>query len=84
VILRYRSGEEIMKGDRVLFHRNLAVVEKVSSDRDSSDPETQWHVKEFGGGVLILDPMVSGRTFLPASSVKEYEDLEFVERAKEL
>ena len=37
-------------------------------------------MEEFGGGVLILDPMVSGRTFIPADQVKEYEDLEFVQR----
>jgi hypothetical protein len=60
--LKYRSGEEIKKGDRVCFHGNPAEVELVACDPD--DLETAWHVKEYGGGV-ILDPMVSGRTFIP-------------------
>lgn len=83
MILRYRSGEEIKKGDRVLFHRNPAEVELVSSDPDSDDPQSRWHMQEFGGGLLILDPLVSGRTFIPASQIDEYEDLEFVARALE-
>jgi hypothetical protein len=83
MILRYRSGEEMINGDRVLFHGNPAEVEKVS-DPDSTDPEDRWYKEEFGGGVLILDPMVSGRTFIPASQIDGYEDLDFVGRAKEL
>lgn len=37
-------------------------------------------MQEFGGGVMILDPMVSGRTFIPTDQINEYEDLEFVSR----
>jgi hypothetical protein len=78
-VLRYLSGEEIKKGDRVLFHGNPAEIELVSTD--PNDPEQAWHVSEFGGGVLISDPMVSGRTFVPRDQLDEYEDLEFVSRA---
>jgi hypothetical protein len=81
MILRYRSGEEIKKGDRVLFHKNPAEVEFVASDPDN--PETSWYLQEFGGGAMILDRMVSGCTFIPAGSIAEYEDLEFVSRARE-
>lgn len=76
--LYYRSGEEIMKADRVLYHGNPASIELVAWD--PLQPEHTWHVKEFGGGVLVSDPMVSGRTFIPASQLSEYEDLEFVSR----
>jgi hypothetical protein len=31
--------------------------------------------------VLISDPTVSGRTFIPKEQLDEYEDLEFVSRA---
>jgi hypothetical protein len=79
MIFKYRSGEEIRKGDRVLFHGNSAEVEFVACD--PNDPEAVWHMKEFGGGVLILDPMVSARTFIPKDQLEEYEDLEFVSRA---
>ena len=78
--LKYRSGEEIRKGDHVRFHGNPAEIELVSTD--PNDPEQAWHVQEFGGGVLISDPMVSGRTFIPKDQLAGYEDLEFVSRAR--
>ena len=78
MILKYRSGEEI-KNDHILFHGNPAAIELVACD--PNDPEEAWHVQEFGGGVLILDPVVSGRTFIRKDSLAEYEDLEFVSRA---
>jgi hypothetical protein len=77
MVLRYRSGEEIKKGDRVLFHENNAQIELVATD--SSDPEQSWYVREFGGGVMILDPCVSGRTFIHADGLPD-EDLSFVSR----
>jgi hypothetical protein len=79
VTLKYRSGEEIRKGDRVLFHREPAVDELVAFDPD--DPETSWHMQEFGGGVMIREPRDPNPTFIRADSLAEYEDLEFVARA---
>lgn len=80
--LRYRSGEEIRRGDRVLFHGNAAEVELVASDPNDPDPVVAWHMKESGGGVMILDPAVSGRTFIEKDSLENYEDLEFVSRVQ--
>jgi hypothetical protein len=77
--LRYQSGQEIKKGDRVRFHGNPAEIEIVACD--PSDPEHAGYVKEFGGGVLISDSCASGRTFIRAESLPDYEDLEFVARA---
>jgi hypothetical protein len=65
----------------VVFHGKPAEIELVASD--FGDPETKWHMQEFGGGVLVLDPMVSGHTFIPADHLAEYEDLDFVSRAKD-
>jgi hypothetical protein len=48
---------------------------------DPNEPEHAWHVQEFGGGVMILDPIVSGRTFIATGQLNDYEDLEFVSRA---
>ncbi len=79
LVLRYRSGEEIKKGDRVLFHGNPAEVELVACD--ANDPEAAWYMKEYGGGVMVSDPIVSGRTLIPKDQLDEYEDLEFVSRA---
>jgi hypothetical protein len=78
--LRYRCGPEIKKGDHVLFHGSPAEIELVACDPDDPDPGIVWYMKEFGGGVMILDPSVSGRTFVSSNSLKEYEDLEFVSR----
>jgi hypothetical protein len=78
MILKYRSGEEIKKGDRVLFHGNAGEVELVACD--PNDPEAAWHIQEFGGGVLILE-VVLGRSFILADQLDECEDLEFVSRA---
>jgi len=69
-----------MKDDQVLFHGNPAKVEFVAIDSDDPDPAVAWHVRESGGGVMILDPTVSGRTFIPRDMLDEYEDLEFVGR----
>jgi hypothetical protein len=77
--LHYRSGEEIKKGDHVLFHGNAAEVELVACN--PNDPEAAWYVEEYGGGVMILELTVSGRTFIPRNQLAEYEDLEFVSRA---
>ena len=79
MILWYRSGEEIQNGDRVLFHRNPAQVEFVAND--PADPDHAWYVHEFGGGVMIDDPAVSGRTFIEANQLLECGDLEFVSRS---
>ncbi len=38
-------------------------------------------MKEYDGGVLIREPKVFGRAFIHASSLDEFEDLQFVSRA---
>jgi hypothetical protein len=80
-MLSYRSGKPIRRGDRVRFHGNAAEVEAVA-DPESGDPESEWYVKELGGGVLIADPCVSGHTFIDKDSLHNYEDLEFIATAE--
>jgi hypothetical protein len=79
MVLKYRSGEEIKKGDRVLHFGKPGEIELVASD--PGEPETEWFIKEFGGGIMILDGVV-GRTFIAADQLDGYEDLEFASRAK--
>jgi hypothetical protein len=83
--IRYRSGEEIRKRDRVRFHGNATEIDLVVCDPNDPNLEIAWHMKEFGGGVLILDPSVSCLTFICTDELFEdelfeYEDLEFVSR----
>ena len=73
--LRYLSGEEIKKGDRVLFHGEPGEIEFVAVD--PKDRETGWYVQQYGGGVMVADK-IAGHTFIPADQIADTEDLEFV------
>jgi len=64
-----------MKGDRILYHGEPGEVEFIAA---AGDPETDWYVKEFGGGCMIT---ASGFGSVFLSSTAEAEDLEFVSRA---
>ena len=75
--LTYTTGEEIRKGDRVLFHGEPGEIELVA-DPVVSDLETDWYVQEYGGGVMILEPKCFGRAF--SSDPRTDCDLEFVAR----
>ena len=76
--LTYMTGQEIRKGDRVLFHGEPGEIELVA-DPLVPDPETDWYVQEYGGGVMILEPKQFGRAFLREPHTAE--DLEFLARA---
>ena len=76
--LKYQSGEEIKKGDHVLFHREPGRIELVAYEL--GDAETDWFIQVYGGGVMVLE-RVSGRTFITADHLPECDDLEFVSRA---
>jgi hypothetical protein len=80
LILKYQSGIEIKKGDRVLFHGEPGEIELVASS--PNDPETDWYFQEYGGGVMVREPKVFGRAFISADQLDTTEDLKFVERAK--
>src|SRR5215831_477916 len=56
---RYQSGEEIRKGDCVLFHGKRAQVELVACASGAADPTIKGYLKEFSAGIMILDPSVS-------------------------
>ena len=77
MILRYQTGEEIRKGDHVRFHCEPGRIELVACD--AGEPETDWFVQEYGGGVMILE-RVAGRTFITADQLPAYEDLQSLSR----
>jgi hypothetical protein len=79
--LFYRSGEEIRKGDRILYSGLAGEVELVAVNSD--DPEASWYVQEYGGGVMILEATTFGRVFVKAGRLADDEDLEFALRAVE-
>lgn len=73
----YQTGEEIKKGDRVLFYENRAKLNFVAT-AVGEDPELDWYVREYGGGVMVLEPRFFGRAFL--TRTENAEDLVFVSR----
>lgn len=75
--LKYRSGIDVMKGDRVLYHEDPGEVEFVA-DPLVSDADTIWYVEKYGGGVMISEPRHYGSVFV--SSPEESDDLEFISR----
>ncbi len=75
--LKYKSGEEIKKGDQIMFHGEPGQIEFVVEEL-SGDPEMDWYMKEFGGGVMVRETKVLGLAFL--SEPEHEEDLEFVSR----
>jgi hypothetical protein len=75
VTLKYQSGEEIKKGDRVTIHGEPGEIELVASD--PGDPETDWYVQEYGGGVMVVGG-IAGRTFIDARQLSKCDYLEFV------
>lgn len=81
--LKYRSGEEIKAGDRIRFYGNAAEIELFAIDPSDPDPELVWFVREYGGGIMVLDPLVSGRTFIDSDQI-DNEDLEFVSRGQSI
>jgi hypothetical protein len=76
--MKYQSGEEIRKGDRVLFHGEPGEIEFVV-EKLIGDPTMDWHMKEQGPGVMILEPKSFQRAFV--RDTENAEDLEFVSRS---
>jgi hypothetical protein len=74
--LNYRSGEEIRKGDRVLFHGEPGEIEFVV-DSLAGDPPMDWYLKEHGPGVMVREPRHFGSAYVNAN----HEDLVFVSRS---
>ncbi len=75
--LKYQSGEEIRKGDRVLFHGEPGEIELVVDD--TGDEEKDWHMKNQGPGIMVREQKVFGRAYL--NQPENAEDLVFVSRA---
>jgi hypothetical protein len=61
--LKYQSGEEIKKGDRVLFHGEPGEIEFVV-DGSNEDAALDCHLREFGGGAMIREPKHFGSVFI--------------------
>jgi hypothetical protein len=74
---KYMTGQKIRKGDCVRYHGEPGRVEFVV-ERHTDEPETDWYIKEFGGGVMIVVPQAFGSVFLDTTDTDE--DLILVSR----
>jgi hypothetical protein len=72
----YISGEIVQAGDQIRYGGASGQVEFVA-DPDCADSNTEWYVKEYGGGCMIVTEKF-GSIFLPTTA--DEEDLEFVSR----
>ena len=75
--MKYHSGEEVRKGDKVLFHDEPGEIEFVV-EKLAGDPTMDWHMKEQGPGVMVLGPKSFKRAYVPKT--ENVEDLQFVSR----
>jgi hypothetical protein len=75
--MKYQSGEEIKKGDNVLFHGEAGEVDFVAEGL-VGDPAMDWNVKHNGPGVMILEPKFFGRVYIRESEISK--ELIFVSR----
>lgn len=75
----YQSREEVKKGDRVTYHGEPGEIEFVA-EKVVGDGEIDWHVREHGGGVMIIEPKDFGRVFV--DNPENDEDLILIARAE--
>ncbi len=74
MLLKYRSGEEIKAGDRILYNFEPGKIDFVATPEDA---QYNWYVEQHGGGCMIL---VAPFGSLFVSDPQDDEDLEFVSR----
>ena len=60
--LRYLTGEEIQRSDRVRFGGKVGVIEDVV-EACTGTPEQDWLFETHGAGVMVAEPEVVGRIY---------------------
>ncbi|MGO9775632.1 MAG: hypothetical protein ACLPM3_03475 [Terracidiphilus sp.] len=77
--LYYQSGEEVKKGDKVLYAEKPGEIEFVA-DPVVIDPATKWYVEEYGGGVMVSVPNHFGSVFSRGLVIDD--EIEFMSRGE--
>lgn len=71
--LRYPTGEDVRKGDRVRYLGEMGFVEFVVAENASD-----WFAEQFAGGGAMINAKVFGRIFLSPTDFDDH--LHFVGR----
>ena len=71
---KYRSGQEIKAGDRILYNFEPGKIDFVTTP---ADPQYAWYVEQHGGGCMI---QVAPFGSLFVNDPQDDEDLEFISR----
>jgi hypothetical protein len=71
----YLTGEEVLAGDRVLYHGEPGEIEFVIAE-PTGDPAMDWYLTLSPGGGIMISGAGMGACFLDEVD----EDLEFVRR----
>lgn len=69
--LRYHSGHEVKKGDRIRYHGEPAVVNFVVIER-TGDPSVDWYMDEFPEGGCMLEASAFGHVFVPSTDLHDH------------
>ena len=75
--LKYESGEELRAGDQILDHGERGSVEYTMLENAG---EQSWYFEQSPGGGMMISTEGMEAVFIPADSVEDDEDLEFVSR----
>lgn len=78
--LRYASGADVRIGDVVDYDGLRAEVELVATS-ESTAPDSEWHFRTHGAGVVLLEPTTFGRVYV--TDVSNAPDLVLVNRRAE-
>jgi hypothetical protein len=70
--LKYQSGEDVRRGDKVTFGGKAATVELVVVG-SNGDPENDWQFETNGPGVLVVEAepaTLFGRMYMRNPEIK--------------
>ena len=67
---RYTTGEEIRKGDRVIYFGDEGTIEFVVS-QPVGDPAVDWYIQQFPGGGAMITASDFGSVFLGVDDIDD-------------
>lgn len=76
-VLRYRTGEAVQFGDRIVFYDEPGTVKCVLTE-PTGDAGRDWYLQEYPNGGVMIEARHWGLVFLTETC--DHEHLDFVGR----